>query len=111
MLQLEQDCRTANRGIRKNQEQEEILNEDELSQTKDDFELGDKIITLIERDVNDLFSRKLIELVNIDQIDSINYIFSGKIKKKEVSFKLEDNNLICATGETFTVWLIKNFSL
>ena len=92
-------------------EQEEILNEDELNQMKDDFELGDKIITLIERDVNDLFSRKLIELVNIDQIDSINYIFSGKVKKKEVSFKLEDNNLICSTGETFTVWLIKNFSL
>ena len=92
-------------------DQEDILNEDELSQMKDDFELGDKIITLIERDVNDLFSRKLIELVNIDQIDSINYIFSGKIKKKEVSFKLEDNNLICSTGETFTVWLIKNFSL
>ena len=91
--------------------QEEIFNEDELNQMKDDFELGDKIITLIERDVNDLFSRKLIELVNIDQIDSINYIFSGKIKKKEVSFKLEDNNLICSTGETFTVWLIKNFSL
>ena len=90
---------------------EEILNEDELNQMKDDFELGDKIITLIERDVNDLFSRKLIELVNIDQIDSINYIFSGKVKKKEVSFKLEDNNLICSTGETFTVWLIKNFSL
>ena len=91
---------------------EEILDINELEILKDDFELGEKIISLIERDVNDLFSRKLIELVTIDQIDSISYIFSGKIKKKEVSFKLdENNNLICSTGETFTVWLVKNFSL
>lgn len=89
----------------------QILDEKKLNQIKEDYELGDKIITLIERDVNDLFSRKLIELVTIDQIDSISYIFSGKIKKKEVTFKLEENNLICSTGETFAVWLIKNFSL
>ena len=91
---------------------EETLDSNELEILKDDFELGEKVISLIERDVNDLFSRKLIELVTIDQIDSISYIFSGKIKKKEVSFKLdENNNLICSTGETFTVWLVKNFSL
>ena len=89
----------------------EILDENELNQIKDDYELGDAIITLIERDVNDLFSRKLIELVNIDQVDSITYIFSGKSKKKEIDFKLENNNLICSTGETFAVWLIKNFSI
>ena len=88
-----------------------ILDENELNQIKDDYELGDAIITLIERDVNDLFSRKLIELVNIDQVDSITYIFSGKSKKKEIDFKLENNNLICSTGETFAVWLIKNFSI
>ena len=91
---------------------EETLDSNELEILKDDFELGEKVISLIERDVNDLFSRKLIELVTIDQIDSISYIFSGKIKKKEISFKLdENNNLICSTGETFTVWLVKNFSL
>ena len=89
----------------------EILDENELNQIKDDYELGDAIIALIERDVNDLFSRKLIELVNIDQVDSITYIFSGKSKKKEIDFKLENNNLICSTGETFAVWLIKNFSI
>jgi hypothetical protein len=89
----------------------EILDENELNQIKDDYELGDAIITLIERDVNDLFSRKLIELVNIDQVDSITYIFSGKSKKKEINFKLENNNFICSTGETFAVWLIKNFSI
>ena len=91
---------------------EELLNANELEQLKDDFELGEKVISLIERDVNDLFSRKLIELVTIDQIDSINYIFSGKNKKKEISFKSdENNNLICSNGETFTVWLVKNFSI
>ena len=100
--------REKNKNIINNKE---ILDENELNQKKDDYELGDAIITLIERDVNDLFSRKLIELVNIDQVDSITYIFSGKAKKKEIDFKLENNNLICSTGETFAVWLIKNFSI
>ena len=31
--------------------------------------------------------------------------------EKNVTFKIENNNLICSNGETFTVWLIKNFSL
>ena len=91
---------------------EEILDENTLDQLKDDYELGEKVISLIERDVNDLFSRKLIEMVNIDQIDSISYVFSGKVKKKEISFKFDEkNNLICSTGEVFQVWLVKNFSL
>ena len=91
---------------------EDILDENALDQLKDDYELGEKVISLIERDVNDLFSRKLIEMVNIDQIDSISYVFSGKVKKKEISFKFDEkNNLICSTGEVFPVWLVKNFSL
>ena len=91
---------------------EEVLDENTLDQLKDDYELGEKVISLIERDVNDLFSRKLIEMVNIDQIDSISYVFSGKVKKKEISFKFDEkNNLICSTGEVFPVWLVKNFSL
>ena len=91
---------------------EDILDENTLDQLKDDYELGEKVISLIERDVNDLFSRKLIEMVNIDQIDSVSYVFSGKVKKKEISFKFDEkNNLICSTGEVFPVWLVKNFSL
>ena len=85
--------------------------ENEIISMRDDLYLADEIISLIERDVNDLFSRNLIELVTIDQVDSISYIFSGKEKKKEISFKLENNNLICSTGESFSVWLIKNFSV
>ena len=43
---------------------------------KDDFEFGNKIVALIERDVNELYSRKLIHQVKIDQIDAITYSFS-----------------------------------
>ena len=32
-------------------------------------------------------------------------------KKKEVEFKIENGNLVCNTGESFTVWLISNFSI
>ena len=75
------------------------------------MELGNAIVELIERDVNDLFARNLIEQVKIDQLDTVTYEFIGKNNKKSVSFRIEHNNLICNTGETFTVWLITNFSL
>ena len=90
---------------------EDVVDENELNDLKEDLELSDMIISLIERDVNDLFSRKLIEMVTIDQIDSINYTFCTEKKKKQISFKIENNNLICSTGDTFPVWLVKNFSL
>ena len=78
---------------------------------KDDFEFGNKIVALIERDVNELYSRKLIHQIKIDQIDAITYSFSDDIKEKNVSFKIENNNLICIdSGESFTVWLLSNFS-
>ena len=78
---------------------------------KDNYELGNIIVSLIERDVNDLYMRKLIEQIKIDQIDAITYSFTGETEEKKVIFNVENNNLICSTGETFTVWLIKNFSL
>ena len=78
---------------------------------KEDFDLSNKIVGLIERDVNDLYSRKLIEQVKIDQIDAITYSFIRNTKTKEVEFKIENHNLVCNTGESFTVWLISNFSL
>ena len=91
-----------------NSQKIEQNNDDDI---KENYELGNIIVTLIERDVNDLYMRKLIEQIKIDQIDAITYCFTGENKNKEVVFKLENNNLICSTGETFTVWLIKNFSL
>lgn len=78
---------------------------------KDDFEFGNKIVALIERDVNELYSRKLIHQIKIDQIDAITYSFSDDSKEKNVSFKIENNNLFCIdSGESFTVWLLSNFS-
>ena len=78
---------------------------------KEDYDLSNQIVGLIERDVNDLYMRKLIEQVKIDHIDAITYSFQGNTKTKEVEFKIENGNLICNTGESFTVWLISNFSL
>ena len=78
---------------------------------KEDYDLSNQIVGLIERDVNDLYMRKLIEQVKIDQIDAITYSFKGNTKSKDVEFKIENNNLVCDTGESFTVWLISNFSL
>ena len=78
---------------------------------KEDFEFGNKIVALIERDVNELYSRKLIHQIKIDQIDAITYSFSDDVKEKNISFKIENNNLICIdSGESFTVWLLSNFS-
>ena len=78
---------------------------------KEDYDLSNQIVGLIERDVNDLYMRKLIEQVKIDQIDAITYSFKGNTKSKDVEFKIENGNLFCNTGESFTVWLISNFSL
>ena len=78
---------------------------------KEDYDLSNQIVGLIERDVNDLYMRKLIEQVKIDQIDAITYSFEGNKKTKEVEFKIQNGNLVCNTGESFTVWLISNFSL
>ena len=78
---------------------------------KDDFEFGNKIVALIERDVNELYSRKLIHQVKIDQKEAITYSFSDKKKKKNVSFKIEYNYLFFIDSvEFFTVWLLSNFS-
>jgi len=101
----------------KDEEEEEKMNEgsghegEYEGNIKDDFEFGNKIVALIERDVNELYSRKLIHQIKIDQIDAITYSFSDDIKEKNISFKIENNNLICIdSGESFTVWLLSNFS-
>ena len=84
---------------------------DDNEDDKGNYELSNQIVGLIERDVNDLYMRKLIEQVKIDQIDAITYSFQGNKLTKEVKFKIENKNLVCNTGESFTVWLISNFSL
>ena len=91
--------------------QEEKKKDHDKEADKEDYDLSNQIVGLIERDVNDLYMRKLIEQVKIDQIDAITYSFKGNTKSKDVEFKIENNNLVCDTGESFTVWLISNFSL
>ena len=83
---------------------------DDMENMKDDFDFGNKIVALIERDVNELYSRKLINQVKIDQIDAITDSFADSNLEKEVAFKIENNNLFCIdSGESFTVWLLNNF--
>ena len=83
---------------------------EDIGGMKDDFDFGNKIVALIERDVNELYSRKVINQVKIDQIDAITYSFADANFEKEVAFKIENNNLFCIdSGESFTVWLLKYF--
>ena len=94
---------------KKEESPQEIKNEN-LKQMEDDEHLGEKIVALIERDVNDLYSRKLIEKMKIDQINSITYSFATNEKERIVSLRLQNNNLVCSNGQTFAVWLISNFN-
>ena len=84
--------------------------EENYKNNEDDENLSEKIVTLIERDVNDLYSRKLIQKMKIDQINSITYSFSNEQKQKIIGLKIENNNLMCSNGQTFAVWLISNFN-
>ena len=84
----------------------------DLENIKDDFDYGNKIVAWIERDVNELYSRKLINQVKIDQIDAIIYSFDDYNLEKEVAFNIENNNLISIdSGESFIVLLLHNFKI
>ena len=76
---------------------------------EEDENLGLQIVNLIERDVNDLYSRKLIEKMKIDQINATTYSFATDIKEKKVTLKIQNNNLICSNGQSFSSWIISNF--
>ena len=77
---------------------------------KEDLELGNQIVALIEKDVNDLYLRKKIEQVKIDQINAISYVFQNDNDTHEVTLKIVKDELYCSDGTTFSSWLIKNFS-
>ena len=53
----------------------EYENEEDM---KDDLELGNQIVSLIEKDVNDLYLKKVIEQIKIDQINAITYTFENE---------------------------------
>ena len=106
------DNQHAANGVQiENNGQEEMDENEDNEADKENYDLSNQIVALIERDVNDLYMRKLIEQVKIDQIDAITYSFTGNTNSKDVAFKIENNNLVCNTGESFTVWLINNFGL
>ena len=73
-------------------------------------EIGSKIIALIENDVNELFSQKMITNVNIDQINTYQYSFTDDKGSKLITFKIENDKLYNVQGEGFDEWLIKNFA-
>ena len=78
---------------------------------KEDLELGNQIVALIEKDVNDLYLRKKIEQVKIDQINAITYVFQNDKETHEVTLKIVNDELYCSDNTTFSSWLIKHFSV
>ena len=86
-------------------------NNDENEDMKDDIELGNQIVSLIERDVNDLYGRQIIENVKIDQINAITYSFENDRQSKNVTLKIQNGNLICSNGVSFNSWLVSNFGI
>ena len=79
---------------------------------KENFELGNQVVSLIEKDVNDLYLKKIIEQIKIDQINAITYTFEKEIDDNphEITLKIENGELFCIDGTKFSAWLIKNFS-
>ena len=80
-----------------------------LDDLREDFDLGNQIVAFIEQDVNDLYLKRKIEQVRIDQTDAITYSFTGEKGEKEVTLKIVKNRLYCADGQLFTDWLLNNF--
>ena len=79
---------------------------------KENFELGNQVVSLIEKDVNDLYLKKIIEQIKIDQINAITYKFEKENEDNphEITLKIENGDLYCIDGTKFSAWLIKNFS-
>ena len=89
-------------------EEYEYENDEDM---KDDLELGNQIVSLIEKDVNDLYLKKVIEQIKIDQINAITYTFENeKDEAHEITLKIVNGELYCIDGTKFSAWLIKNFS-
>ena len=98
---MDENERTALKRLIGVQEEDDNDNENEI---------GSKIIALIENDVNELFSQKMITNVNIDQINTYQYSFTDDKGSKLITFKIENDKLYSDQGEGFDEWLIKNFA-
>ena len=101
--EMEQERKNNNEG-----EEFEYENDEDM---KDDLELGNEVVSLIEKDVNDLYLKKVIEQIKIDQINAITYTFENeKEESHEITLKIVNGELYCADGTKFSSWLIHNFS-
>ena len=101
--EIVQDKNNMNEG-----EEYEYENDEDM---KDDLELGNQVVSLIEKDVNDLYLKKVIEQIKIDQINAITYTFENeKDEAHEITLKIVNGELYCIDGTKFSAWLIKNFS-
>ena len=98
----------------KNEENGEEMEEYDYDneEIKENFELGNQVVSLIEKDVNDLYLKKIIEQIKIDQINAITYTFEkdSDDNPHEITLKIENGELFCIDGTKFSAWLIKNFS-
>ena len=94
-----------------NEQNENVENNYSDENIKDDIELWNLIVSLIERDVNDLYSKQIIDNVKIDQINAITYSFENKKLTKNVTLKIQNDNLFCDNGVSFNSWLINNFGI
>ena len=108
-----------NEDIKDNEISSSKKNENEIEEydydnddIKEDFELGNQVVALIEKDVNDLYLKKIIEQIKIDQINAITYTFEKENEDvpHEITLKIENGELYCIDGTKFSAWLIKNFS-
>ena len=108
-----------NEDIKDNEISSSKKNENEIEEydydnddIKEDFELGNQVVALIEKDVNDLYLKKIIEQIKIDQINAITYTFEKENEDvpHEITLKIENGELYCIDGTKFSAWLIKHFS-
>ena len=99
-------------GKKEENENEEYDYDYDNDDIKENFELGNQVVSLIEKDVNDLYLKKIIEQIKIDQINAITYKFEKENEDNphEITLKIENGDLYCIDGTKFSAWLIKNFS-
>ncbi len=107
ILNLTENAKEDNSNNNLNKNENNNIDEDE--DLKDDIELGNQIVSLIERDVNDLYIRQIVENVKIDQINAITYSFENDRQSKNVTLRIVDGNLVCSNGVSFNSWLVSNF--
>lgn len=103
--EVSQEKKNMNEG-----EEYEYENDEDM---KDDLELGNQVVSLIEKDVNDLYLKKVISQIKIDQINAITYTFENEDDEEhephEITLKIVNGELYCNDGTKFSAWLIKNF--